>query len=38
VLLLFALLIIYFNGAVLMRARTMRRIWLSGEAAQQNRL
>jgi uncharacterized membrane protein len=34
VLLVFALLIIYFNGAALMRARAMRR--LSGAAAQQD--
>jgi uncharacterized membrane protein len=37
VMLLFALLIIYFNGA-LMRARAMGRIWLSGKVARQDQL
>jgi uncharacterized membrane protein len=38
VMVLFALLIIYFNGAALMRDRTMRRILLSRKAAQQDQL
>jgi uncharacterized membrane protein len=38
VMFLFALLIIYFNGAALMRARAIRRIWLNGDAAQREPL